>query len=83
MSDKTRLSVVMFFERNEEGTFDCIGRTIELLPWQALEVYANTPNPASQLVEGKNEEELERNIEITKNNMLDPDYVRQEVDPYL
>lgn len=83
-TDSNRLSVVMFFERNENHTFDCIGRTAVIEePWKALEIYANTPNPASQIVEAYSIQELLAQIEIMKLNMLDKAYLDKNVEPFL
>ena len=41
----------------------------------ALDAYANTPNPESQLATGNTMEELEANLIILHKNMLDPKWV--------
>lgn len=43
----------------------------------ALEFYANTPNPASQLVYGKDREEFEQSLEILHKNMLDEEWQKE------
>lgn len=43
--------------------------------FQALEAYANIPNPESQLVTGKTKEELEKNLEVLHKNIKDPKWV--------
>jgi len=79
-----RLSMVMFFNRNEQGTFDCVGRTkIIKQPFIALEIYANTPNPASQLIEGETEEELLKAADKMEDDMHDLEYLAKNVEPYL
>lgn len=45
---------------------------LRIFAWEALELYANIPNPESQLVTGKTYEELIRNLEILHKNMQDP-----------
>jgi hypothetical protein len=77
------LGVVIFFRRNENGTFDRIGQTPPMKYFTALEVYANTPNPASQLVGGDTDEEVNREADIMIENMKKPEYVEEYVDPYL
>ena len=75
--------VVIFFERNKDGAFDSVGQTLPLRYIDALDVYANTPNPASQLVGGDTKEEaMEQAREMVK-KMHNLDYVQEYVDPYL
>lgn len=75
--------VVIFFNRNKEGTFDRVGQTTPMKYFSALQVYANTPNPASQLVGGDTKEEaMEHASEMVK-KMHNLDYVQEYVDPYL
>lgn len=82
-TESPKLGRVLFFERNSLGTFDCIG-TSSVLPFGvALDVYANTPNPASQLVEGSDVQEIISESNKMVNNMKDLDYVEEHVDPYL
>ena len=77
------LGIVIFFERNEEGTFDKTGQTPPMSYFIALQVYANTPNPASQLVGGDTAEEVIEEADMMVKNMHDLDYVQEYVDPYL
>ena len=78
-----KLGRVLFFERNALGTFDCIGAS-SVLPFRvALDVYANTPNPASQLVEGTDVEGIISESNKMVKNMKDQKYVDEYVDPYL
>lgn len=75
--------VVIFFNRNKDGTFDRVGQTPPMKYFDALNVYANTPNPASQLVGGDTKEEaMEQANEMVK-KMHNLDYVQEYVDPYL
>ena len=76
------LGVVIFFERDGE-VYKRIGQTPPLRYPVALDVYANTPNPASQLVGGETAEEI--NVEVTKmvENMSNKEYVEEYVDPYI
>lgn len=48
-----------------------------------LEAYANTPNPASQIVDGKNPEELARNMEEMLVNYSDEKWLEENLYPYL
>ena len=75
--------VVIFFERNKEGTFDSVGQTQPLRYIDALNVYANTPNPASQLVGGDTEEEAIEEVKEMVKKMHNLDYVQEYVHPYL
>ena len=49
----------------------------------ALDVYANTPNPASQLVEGDTIDEVTSEATAMINKMKDHEYVEKYVYPYL
>lgn len=74
---------VVFFNENEKGTFSKISQTI-LLPFRvALDIYAETPNPASQLVEGDNENEIDNKIETLLKNMDDREWLEENLLPYL
>lgn len=78
-----QLGIVIFFERNKNGTFDPAGKTQPLSSFTALQIYANTPNPASQLVYGETPEEAEEEARKMIENMKKPEYVEEYVDPYL
>lgn len=77
------LGIVIFFERNAEGTFDRTGQTPPMGYFGALQVYANTPNPASQLVGGDTAGEVIEQADIMVKKMHNLDYVQEYVDPYL
>jgi hypothetical protein len=49
----------------------------------ALNAYANTPCPASQLIDAKDENELYENIKTMINNMNDKNWREINLDPYL
>lgn len=79
-SEKKKIARVIFYERNENGTFDCIGKTQIMSAGNAINIYANT---ASQFIEGYTIEEVE---ELTLNNiqdMQDPKFVDRLITPYL
>jgi len=53
------LGQVIFMEYDEKNhVFYEIGRTMVIDAYKALMVYAETPNPASQLLNGKSKEEI-------------------------
>lgn len=83
MATSNKLGAVVFFSRNEQGTFTSIGHTQVMPHFDALNVYANTPNPASQMVEGNTVEEVEKGVQSIINQMACPKYVEEYVDPYL
>jgi len=57
--------IVIFYDPNyTTQTIKEIGRTPVLDYMDALNIYAETPNPASQMVKGETEEELQ--LELTK-----------------
>jgi len=49
-------------------------------PFEALEAYANIPNPESQMVSGKNQEELFNNLERLHKNLNDSEWVKNLAD---
>ena len=63
--------------------YRCIGFSKVLPYFQALNVYANTPNPASQLVGGDTEEEVTKASRDMIEKMADADYVEEYVEPYI
>lgn len=82
--EKGKYSVVLFFERNDCKTYDCTGRSpIFEEYWQALETYANTPNPASRLISADDMKSLTLRIEETKAEMRNALFVAEHIDPYL
>jgi hypothetical protein len=51
--------------------------------YEALNIYANTPCPASQLLKANTEEELEMQINEMKNNFKDEDWLNENLYPFL
>ena len=45
--------------------------------FEALNLYANIPNPESQLVQGKTHEELVENLLLLHENMEDPEWLEE------
>ena len=82
--EKGKYSVVLFFERNDCRTFDCTGHSPVFEEyWQALETYANTPNPASRLISADDMKTLTLRMEETKAEMSNILFVKEHIDPYL
>ena len=50
---------------------------------EALEAYANIPNPASQLVDGESPEELAQEMEDMLHNFDDEKWLEENLYPYL
>lgn len=50
---------------------------------QALDFYANTPNPASCILDSFDEDDLDKQIEQTKINYKDKDWLDKNLYPYL
>lgn len=74
--------VVVFFDiwRNEtsgERRLEEIGRTCVLDSFSALNVYAETHNPASQLLKFRSPEEYEEVSEELAADILDPEFLFQ------
>lgn len=74
---------VLFFERNQEGTFTLSNQTEVLTSFEALQVYANTKNPASQLVGADDITSLVVKVGKVIDNMSNLEYVEKSVNPYL
>lgn len=49
----------------------------------ALDTYANTKNPASQIVDGETKEELANNMEEMNNNFNNINWLNENLYPYL
>ena len=50
---------------------------------EALEAYANIPNPASQLIDGESPEELAQEMEDMLHNFDDEKWLEENLYPYL
>lgn len=66
--DKENLTIEVFSERLYDNAFD------------TLNAYANTPNSASQMVDGKTFEGLINNLTTLHKNMNDPEWVKQLIE---
>lgn len=49
----------------------------------ALDTYANTPNPASQIIDGKTPEELAQNMEEMLINYSDEKWLEENLYPFM
>ena len=83
-----KFNQVLFFNRKatkngKRDGFKCIGRSEVCDNRTALNIYANTPNPASQFIEGQTEKELNENVEKSINNMASQAWCDMNVEPYL
>ena len=83
MEKPPKYGKVVFFEENDNHTFDESGITAMMPFGVALNVYAEVPNPASQLIEGDTEEEIDSQIRVLLENMQDPDWLDENLFPYL
>ena len=83
--ERTKLGKVLFFAEstNNPGTYMKIGESKIMSGREALEVYANTPNPPSQLCFGDTEAEVEEKVKSVIKNMADKDWVEEFLEPYL
>lgn len=50
---------------------------------EALTLYSNIPNPASQIVDAKNLDELESNMQNMINNYNNPQWLEENLYPYI
>jgi len=81
--EKNKFFTVMFFEEHDNG-FDLIGQTPILEnAIEAFNIYANTPCPASQMIEAKTIEELEAKIEKMKENFQNETWLKENIYPFI
>ena len=78
-----KFNKVLFFERNQEGTFTLFNETEILNSFEALQVYDNTKDPATQLVESDDIFSLVVKVAKVIDDMGNLGYVEKHVDPYL
>jgi len=73
-----KYNTLLLFNDNGIG-FNCIARyDFNDDAFAALEAYANIPNPASQLIEANDKEELERRIDDVINKIKsDEEFINQ------
>lgn len=66
---RAKFGIVVFYKINrEDQTLIETGRTSKLSFSQAIDIYSETPNPASQIIEFTTEEEQAKvEAELTKN----------------
>lgn len=84
MSNSKNFSVVLFFLRNDDGTYYFAGRSRMSTNYQvSLDIYANTPNPASQILGSDTLRNLVLDVREMKANMANRQYVAENVDPYI
>ena len=84
MNKSRKFSVVLFFLRNDDGTYRFAGRSRVSTNYQvSLDIYANTPNPASQILEAATLRELVLDVQEMKANMANRQYVAENVDPFI
>ena len=80
----SKLARVLFYMENEDHqTFTRIGISPVVSPAIALEIYANTPNPASQMIQADNITQLWVEVLDMDNKMADPKYTKEYIWPYL
>lgn len=72
-----------FFTYNNNDNFIFSGVRYFTDAKMALDAYANTPCPASQLVDGETQDELYQNIIQMINNMKDESWKKINLYPYL
>lgn len=72
------LGMVLFYRANyQDKTLTETNRTRILPHSEALFIYAETPNPASQLVSGVDEEDLKANLKTLEENVKDPKWLEE------
>lgn len=68
---------------NSPNRWECIGTRYFTNGMLALEAYANTPNPASQLIDAKTKEGLKLSALETIQDMKDEKWLNENLYPYL
>lgn len=68
---------VIFMEYNEKtNEFDEIGKTSVIEHHVALNIYAETPNPPSQILKGATKEEIKKQYTQLMKDRKNPDWVK-------
>lgn len=86
---KKKWALMLFFTELEMGVSETPGKWINTgnifydNGTDALSAYANTQCPASQLVDGTTDEELEMAMEEMLNNYKDEQWLEENLYPYL
>ena len=84
MNNSKNFSVVLFFLSNDDGTYRFAGNSRVSTNYQvSLDIYANTPNPASQILGADTLRNLLLEVQEMKANMANRQYVDENVDPYI
>lgn len=79
--EKKLYGVVVFYEPNYSNkTIKEISRTSILSYSDALDVYANTRNPASQLVKGHDKQEINEALKQLEEDIKDPKWLKDLFD---
>lgn len=80
----SRMEVIGTWEEGEKEYPKELARvSIYETKQQQLDAYANTPCPASQLVEAETKEEFEKEVEQIKNNFENEEWVAVNIHPYV
>lgn len=90
MENKKKYFAVLFFnteleigKSNNPNKWVCTGIKKFTDGAQALYVYANTPNPASQLIDAYSQEELNNKIQEMFDNYNNQKWLNEHLYPYL
>ena len=85
MAQTSKYAQVLFYEEDDEScsTFHLTGSSVITSYGRALDLYANTPNPASQLIEGNTIKEVLTKTHENINNMANPEWVAKNITPYI
>ncbi len=75
--------IVIFYKMNRNHTMTEIGKTKVLDAYTALNIFANVPNPESQLIQADSIQHLKEKYDQLRINVQNPDFVRSKITPYL
>ena len=76
MPDEARGIVYICLYNHKESTIEVLRSIICSTAGSALDIYANTPNPESQMAMGKTQEEFEKDLTRLHKNLNDPEWVK-------
>ena len=75
--DEARGIVYICLYNHEELTIEVLRSIICSTAGSALDIFANTPNPESQIAYGSTQEEFEKDLTRLHKNLNDPEWVKE------
>lgn len=70
-------AIVIFYDDSDlPNSLTEISRTEEMPYWEALVIYAETPNPASQIVSWETEEQKQEELKKHQEDITNPEWLK-------